>query len=712
MTRTPLHSCIPLAMLLAFGACDCSDEDDPVMGTDAGMDSGPPPGDGSTNVCGDGIVRGGETCDDGNTADGDGCSADCLSDESCGNGVVDTGAGEQCDDGNTADGDACRGDCGSDYSCGNGVVDTAAEGASADEVCDDGNSVNGDGCSADCLSDESCGNGVVDIGAGEVCDDGNTDEGDDCSADCMTSLLCGNGTIDGVEECDDGNTTDGDGCDMTCRIERCGNGMVDAGEACDDGNMTNGDGCEADCTFTCSADGDCDDAEECNGTETCANAGTDTSMCVAGTMLADGTSCGAGGTGVCNGGVCAAAGCGDSTVTAPEECDDGNTTAGDGCENDCTWTCDGAADCDDAEACNGAETCTMPGTLMSRCAAGTALVDGAACDRDMMAGTRDICRAMTCVASACGDGFVDSGSTPAEMCDDGNTMSGDGCSSTCQMEAVMPPTGFRVTSLRLISPRIVASIPLGGCQDITDNCPSVFGSCAADSVNTLLQNAVGPMSAGGDYSLHIVNLFRPLNPAAASTPAELHLNATCMEAPTPDECSPDAMPDTIMSNANNMTTGTCYMPVAADVNTRAGTPAAYTPTANTVSGPCFISDEEMLVVDISGIMIPLERARVAATYSGSPPNRLISGSVTGFLSETAAADVTLPTDLPVVGGDPLYQHLQAGNRTATNSMGDSVSDGCNVGGATSEDDGDMNGSTRGFWFFLNFTADVITWTGT
>lgn len=50
-------------------------------------------------TCGDGTLDGGEACDDGNLAAGDGCSADCGSDETCGNGVVDGIAGEQCDAG-------------------------------------------------------------------------------------------------------------------------------------------------------------------------------------------------------------------------------------------------------------------------------------------------------------------------------------------------------------------------------------------------------------------------------------------------------------------------------------------------------------------------------------------------------------------------------------------------------------------------------------
>jgi cysteine-rich repeat protein len=411
-------------------------------------------------------------------------------------------------------------------------------------------------------------------------------------------------------------------------------------------------------------------------------------------------------------GVCTGAACGDGTVDASEDCDDGNLIDGDGCDADCTWTCTTNADCSDGNPCNGNERCAMPSTLGSNCQMRAAPADGTACNADMNPATRDICRAMTCVASSCGDGFTDTGASPAEQCDDGNTMNGDGCSSTCQTEAAVMPTGFRVTSLRLISPRIVASIPFGGCQDITDNCPSVAGICASDSLNTELLNALRPMSMSGSYSLHIVNLFRPLSPAAATTPAELHLNPVCDEAPTPDSCGPDPTPDVIMTTTNNQTAGTCYTPVAADVNTRAGTPAAYSPTANTVSAPCSISDPVTLTVTVSGISIPLANARVGATYTGSPPNRLVSGIVTGFLSETAAADITLPADLPVVGGDSLYEHLQAGNRTATNSAGMSVADGCNRGGGASEDDADTGpGGVRGFWFFLNFEAERITWTG-
>ena len=140
------------------------------------------------SICGNGAVEGAEACDDGNTVGGDGCSADCFSDETCGNGITDPAAGE---------------------------------------VCDDGNTVAGDGCSADCRSDETCGNGVADPAAGEACDDG-PDNGlapNACRGNCQLPT-CGDGVTDSAygEECDDGNAVDNDDCPNSCRVKKGGCG--------------------------------------------------------------------------------------------------------------------------------------------------------------------------------------------------------------------------------------------------------------------------------------------------------------------------------------------------------------------------------------------------------------------------------------------------------------------------------------------------------
>src|SRR5260221_493315 len=88
------------------------------------------------DLCGDGKVDPGEVCDDGNIVDGDGCSANCHSNETCGNGVVDTTVGEICD----PPGAACSADCRSGLGCGNGIRDPGEEcdtgGATDTTTCD------------------------------------------------------------------------------------------------------------------------------------------------------------------------------------------------------------------------------------------------------------------------------------------------------------------------------------------------------------------------------------------------------------------------------------------------------------------------------------------------------------------------------------------------------------------------------------------------
>ncbi len=61
--------------------------------------------------CGNRVVEAGEQCDDGNHVGGDGCSADCRSNEQCGNGALDGALGEACDDGNLASHDGCNSRC-------------------------------------------------------------------------------------------------------------------------------------------------------------------------------------------------------------------------------------------------------------------------------------------------------------------------------------------------------------------------------------------------------------------------------------------------------------------------------------------------------------------------------------------------------------------------------------------------------------------------
>lgn len=121
--------------------------------------------------CGDGIVTQPETCDDGNTASGDGCSSTCQVEDGwacpvaaqpchrtvCGDGVKE--GNEQCDDGNTAPFDGCSSDCKVELDCtGGACTGFCGDGIiSPGEECDDGNNVSGDGCSADCKLESGAG---------------------------------------------------------------------------------------------------------------------------------------------------------------------------------------------------------------------------------------------------------------------------------------------------------------------------------------------------------------------------------------------------------------------------------------------------------------------------------------------------------------------------------------------------------------------------
>ncbi|MGB0589739.1 MAG: lamin tail domain-containing protein [Myxococcota bacterium] len=264
-------------------------------------------------VCGDGVVFAlTETCDDGvanSDVDADACRQDCTL-ARCGDGVTDTG--ESCDDGNTFDGDGCQVTCQQSSLCGNGVLDEG-------EACDDG-ALNSDtapgACRLDC-EHSSCGDGVWDPQEG--CDDGNLEAGDACGVTCQPPSSCGDGVLDAVEGCDDGtlnsDTVPG-ACRTDCLPARCGDGVVDPAEGCDDGNFDPADGCEATCTSSpdLDSDGVPDAVDGCPAVADPLQVDTD------GDGLGD---------------VCDPPICGNGSVEGDEVCDDGNPFVGDGCSPSC-----------------------------------------------------------------------------------------------------------------------------------------------------------------------------------------------------------------------------------------------------------------------------------------------------------------------------------------------------------------------------------------
>jgi cysteine-rich repeat protein len=280
--KSPVSLC--LGILLAVSACKGAEISSSPQGggtgqSSAGKGAGGNSGGSTTSGAG-GIDLRPSNADGGFTPTGKGC----------GNSALDESQGETCDDGNKTNGDGCSAICQTEANwycpepgkpcqnlavCGNGLL-------TSDEVCDDHNTDNGDGCSSDCQTIEpgwqcrvpgkpctpSCGDGV--ISGTETCDDKNTKSGDGCSATCKLEVgfkcsgspsdcmrtKCGDGKVEGGEGCDKGDLVPFDGCSADCQIEpdcsgtsctsKCGDGIV-LGEECDDGNAASGDGCSKDC---------------------------------------------------------------------------------------------------------------------------------------------------------------------------------------------------------------------------------------------------------------------------------------------------------------------------------------------------------------------------------------------------------------------------------------------------------------------------------
>ena len=337
------------------------------------------------------------------------------------------------------------------------------------------------GCSSDACPPEEeagpiCGNAVVDDG--ETCDDGNARPGDGCSfrclleanyscpepgQPCVTTIVCGDGAITGGEACDDGNVQASDGCSPLCQIEFgftcpvagkpcvadtsagvCGDGVVSFGESCDDGKRIDNDGCSSDCHvepgWHCSGGQPCTKDEFCgdgvlNGVESCDDGNTKSGDGCTGTCVVErfydckstGKQC------------VSTLVCGDGKVISPvEACDDGNTVSGDGCSIDCQ-TSEKGFTCPTAQGVGG-PCIPNPEPI---CGNGD-ITYGEFCDDGNTTsgdGCSSLCKAESgytcpqvgkpCVPiGQCGDGVI----TTGEGCDDHNVAGGDGCSPTCQLE--------------------------------------------------------------------------------------------------------------------------------------------------------------------------------------------------------------------------------------------------------------------------------------
>jgi len=563
--------------------------------------------------------------------------------------------------------DADAGDAGaSGPFCGDSIVQDP-------EQCDDGNASEDDACHSDCTF--ACGDGVV--GSNEECDVGLPpgspgacpavcDDGDACTTDAVLGSGCGavcdfrpttmfvGGTIIG-------SFIGGDGC---CAMGANANLDSDCSPACGNGALEFGETCEPAAACPTS----CDDGNSCTADGMVGSPGTCNSSCTATPISAcvDGDGC-------CPAGCCGGAACGAMDSDCSTTCGDGVLDPLESCDppSSCPTSCDDGDACTSDQATGSAANCS------AGCAhtAVTALMAGDGCCPMGADSTGDAdCPPL------CGNGVVEAG----ESCDDGNTSSGDGCDGACAGEI----TAFRLTDLDVRDPHTFADVPLLGCTDVTDMVPFMLAPSVNESIQGSMEN---DWDLDGFIDVSVMLLFRPLDQGGPGGPMDA-ARGLCLPPAAGTTCSLDpftpAQPTFYTNGA-----GVCLAPVPGTLTPFAG---GYAPPITVPVGPCMATGAVSLTLDIQSAMIPLDDGQIAATYVGSPATGMVNGLIRGFISEATADATLLPMEIPFVGGMPLSLVLPGGG-----------------GNCAAHDDRDVgpDGLTLGWWVYGNFSAEVVTYTG-
>lgn len=314
--------------------------------------------------------------------------------------------------------------------------------------------------------------------AGTISGNNGGDDSGQNGGDNPDIFYCGDGRVSANEECDDGNEEGGDGCTSRCKLEAF-IGLCSGNECAEGGNdvcgafgltcagtndlpciqcVNNDEPVEAACNGrSCTAGGSniCNDygmscmedsENPCFVCEATYVVSSVQSVQTSTIMNCRGTECSEGGNNVCNafGLSCTQSGdlpcisCVNSVGIVVEP-----SCAKNGCEIGGSDVC-GAQGLGCRARTTGAcfECTNKEGTtvaIASPFICGNGIQElGEDCDEGLRNSNvpTAVCRT-NCRTGGCGDGILD---TPLEICDDGNTQSGDGCSAVCAIERNAPDT--------------------------------------------------------------------------------------------------------------------------------------------------------------------------------------------------------------------------------------------------------------------------------
>jgi hypothetical protein len=272
-----------------------------------------------------------------------------------------------------------------------------------------------------------------------------------------------------------------------------------------------------------------------------------------------------------------------------------------------------------------------------------------------------------------------------DLCDDGNECTVNTCDATggCQMVDAADGTaclyGLWTCEMGVCDGNEAAGKSVFRANTVTLEDPAVHASSgslclpAASVTNSLLETSIDGLD------LNFVFTFDPLAmPEDPNTPVQLWM-ADCHDndGAGPISCTAPGDQDPLSTSATFQTSGTCLE--AQEGTVHFGDP-------NTAVAPCWVTEPTTFLVDLEGILIPLQDARAGATMLDG--DTMVNGLIFGFLDEDTAMDVMLPDDFPLVGGEPLSSLLPPLSCDDTEAR-------------------NTHNGERGWWFHLNFTAERL-----
>ncbi len=419
--------------------------------------------------CGDGVVAGGEQCDDGDTTPSDGCSATCQVETCfvCGGqpSVCTPNTGSPCNDGLFCNGaDTC-----SSGAC-TGHAGDPCPGADGDGNCTESCNEAGDNCLAADPNGSSCTDALF-------CNGADTCSGGACTGHAGDPCPGADGDGNCAESCDEG-------ADNCLAADLNGSSCTDA-LFCNGADTCSGGACTGHAGDPCpGADGDGNCAESCDeGADNCLAADLNGSVCT------DGLFCTA--TDTCSGGSCVGAGdpCAGGTE-CNDACNEGNDDCAEAFGTPCT--ADGSV-CTDDE-CDGAGTCGHPDntdpcddglfcTLTDACSGGACLgagdpcASGAECN-DACNETADNC------ADASGTGCASDGNVCTDdECDGAGTCGHVNNTDSCDdgLFCTLTDACSGGACLGAGDPCASGAECNDACNETADNCADASGTgCASD----------------------------------------------------------------------------------------------------------------------------------------------------------------------------------------------------------------------------------------